>query len=404
MRSTSFDKSSVIQLESFLSFRTNLLSDRMKNGQQPSNEEIRSLIERAETKYNNHWNNERENNRRGNQGYVNVETRSPLPDKMKQFKDKHGTIPDHALPGALDMVAETLRRRRTSNFNAYDESGFDIALRKSPEATKSLLSNGLNYLVKYPIMAGLGGIAFGVTVGAIATEGASRLSLLFVSGLAYGALNIFERLESKSLSRKILENNEFVIQGAQKLIGKFIYSSIKNPFFYTSNAVNAFTSYLSGDANNNETNQKKPRTPATTRSISSVEISVSSSYYNAHASGDKKRLQAAQEARFRVHLKAQETRAAPQQNAQNLRPQRASSFPSRSPSEIRKSLLGPDGRLQRASTMQSSPLSRIDSQQPLRNGGVSNRRPGPAPGRPPTAGQASSRRTGNGAPPPPRHR
>ena len=57
MRSTSFNKSSVKTLESFLGLKTNLLSSnllsrRMIEGKQPSNEEIRSLIISAEKKYN----------------------------------------------------------------------------------------------------------------------------------------------------------------------------------------------------------------------------------------------------------------------------------------------------------------------------------------------------------------
>ena len=69
---------------------------------------------------------------------------------MKQFKDSdYGNIVDRSLPGALDEVAKTLQRRKTSSLKAYDESGFDKVFRKSPEATKSLISNGLNYLLKY---------------------------------------------------------------------------------------------------------------------------------------------------------------------------------------------------------------------------------------------------------------
>ena len=131
--------------------------------------------------------------------------------------------------------------------------------------------------------------------------------------------------------------------------------------------------------------------------------SNSDSYFQAYESRDKKQLERAEDLRRLHHEQEEERREAERRKMEEKTKQKAekqgksrplppaSNLPSQSTSQIQKSLFGSDGRLQRASTMQSSPLSRINSQQPRRNGGV----PGSAPGQPLNARQAnSSMRTG----------
>lgn len=84
----------------------------------------------------------------------------------------------------------------------------------------------------------------------------------------------------------------------------------------------------------------------------------------------------------------------PDYNTSRVQPPQNSnpSNQSLSPSQIQKSLFGRDRRLKSADPLQRSPLSR-NPQQPRRNGGVDNRRPGPAPRQPLSATRTNSRGT-----------
>jgi len=83
----------------------------MREDQQPSNKEIRDLIKDAEIEYNSEWQIDRDEYRIRNSGHIGVGTSSPLPNRMKQFKDKDGNILDHRLADALKEVTRTLTER-----------------------------------------------------------------------------------------------------------------------------------------------------------------------------------------------------------------------------------------------------------------------------------------------------
>lgn len=355
MRSTSFNKTSIQRLENYSGLTKDLLSKKMSTANPPSNEEIRSLITRTESKYNSRWRRDRENSRRDNEGRFAVGQESPLPYMMQEFKNNQEKIPDHALPSALDKIVETLSKRRTANFSAFDESAFKMGMRKLPNATTGLISNGANYLVKYPIMAGLGGIA----IGAIFAESGIRAGLTCLSCLGYGALTIAKRLESTSFLRKVCGNNEFKIQRAQQSVGSAITNLVEN--HYTLGAIN--------------------------RSFSSNGIQESSQ------KKDRKQLQEAENARFDEYKKEEERQEAKKRRKKEEKqkevqkpqsPKRASSLPS--PRKSTPDLFDKNRKLKVSTLRQSSPLTRYSPASPLTRKpplrGPSNLRPNPNPRQP----------------------
>jgi hypothetical protein len=397
MGSKSFNKTSIQRLENYLGLKlennsgmkVDLLSEKMSKDNPPLNEEIRSLITRAERKYNSEWRIDRENSRRDNEGRVAVGQESPLTYMMQE------KILDHALPSALDKIAETLSKRRTANFSAFDESAYDIGTRKLSNATAGLISNGANYLVKYPIMAGLGGIA----IGAIFAESGIRAGLTCLSCLGYGALKIAEKFESTNFARKVFGNNEFEIQRAQQSVGSAITNLVEN--HYTLGAIDR--NFFS---NGSQQSAQKSKSTKNLSQFSSQDTKnkqiVNKSYFEARISGDGQQLERAEQERFQKELifqqqkevkkREQEEEVAKRQKKSKPQPSQLKqklNSPNRNPGpthllggseETKISLLRKDSPPSRY-----SPVSPPTGKPPLR--GSSDSGPGPRPSQPLSATQ-----------------
>ena len=335
----------------------------------------------------------------------------------------------------LNEYIDNLALDSKKDFNAINKKPFNQAVSsvsnlKTKSSSIISLANGLSGALLAPIGFGL-----------VVAESGIRTGLTCLSCLGYGVLKIAEKLESTSLARKVFGNNEFGILGAQEHTLSAITSLVENN--YTLGAIDSyFFSNGSQKSAQNIGSKKNSNGPSSDPAFDppkKIDYNVPkhdqfrkpkkiigggdplnqyikmkkgcwSSIFKITRSEDVNQLDKAEKRRFEEYKKEEERQEAEKirkeeeakQKAKNTRPpKRASSLPSPSASQIHNSLFGPDGRLKRASTIQSSPLSRPNPKQPRRNEEVANRRPSSDPRQPLSAKPASSK--GVGAPPPRRY-